>query len=368
MNRAARILLCSALASCASPPPDAPPSSIAALGQKQIVPTVKHVSNAAGIDCQPIDTTPIQWNGGPVVHGTLNVYLLFYGLQWTQNEQQIMGSLIQSLGGSPYYSINTGYYDSSGNVANSVHLAGAVYLNNLYSGNTISDGDVWGFIENQFIFNEFPTDPNGLYLVLGDSQTIESSGLCTSYCGWHNHGSYNGVDIKYGFVGNPAACSNQLCYCVNKTSSPNNDPGIDGMASIAVHEVEETHTDPDLNAWYASDGAENADHCQWTYGSYQTASNGSYYNVTLGSSQYLIQQNWLPTGGCALSCTGANHTLCNGVCTDLTTRANCGACGNDCTQYGAAFQCLNGTCSCGPGMQVCCGGDVCAKTCPRTCP
>jgi len=64
------------------------------------------------------------------------------------------------------------------------------------------------------------------------------------------------------------------------------------MASIIAHEMEEALTDPDLNAWYDSGGAENADKCAWTFGSaqYQVA-NGSWANVHLGSRDYLIQRN-----------------------------------------------------------------------------
>jgi hypothetical protein len=75
------------------------------------------------------------------------------------------------------------------------------------------------------------------------------------------------------------------------------------MASIIAHELEEAATDPDLNAWYDSRGYENADKCAWTFGTESTASNGSKYNVTLGSRQYLIQQNGVNASGgyCAMS-------------------------------------------------------------------
>ena len=75
------------------------------------------------------------------------------------------------------------------------------------------------------------------------------------------------------------------------------------MASIIAHELEEAHTDPDLNAWYDNRGYENADKCAWTFGTTSTASNGSKYNMTLGTRQYLIQQNWVNagSGSCAKS-------------------------------------------------------------------
>ena len=64
------------------------------------------------------------------------------------------------------------------------------------------------------------------------------------------------------------------------------------MASIIAHELEETATDPDLNAWYDTRGAENADKCAWTFGA-TTTLNGAKYNMTLGGKNYLIQQNWV---------------------------------------------------------------------------
>ena len=47
------------------------------------------------------------------------------------------------------------------------------------------------------------------------------------------------------------------------------------MASILAHELEESVTDPDLNAWYDSRGGENADKCAWTFGTTYTAANGA---------------------------------------------------------------------------------------------
>ena len=64
------------------------------------------------------------------------------------------------------------------------------------------------------------------------------------------------------------------------------------MASVLTHEIDETITDPFLNAWYDSVGSENADKCAWTFGTTSTVGTAKY-NVTLGSIKYLIQQNWL---------------------------------------------------------------------------
>jgi hypothetical protein len=74
------------------------------------------------------------------------------------------------------------------------------------------------------------------------------------------------------------------------------------MASVMAHELEEAVSDPHLNAWYDSSGNENADKCAWTFGTTYISGNG-VANMTLGSMNYLIQQNWVNAGGgyCALS-------------------------------------------------------------------
>lgn len=91
--------------------------------------------------------------------------------------------------------------------------------------------------------------------------------------------------------------------CAAQSPGPNNTTGPDAMASIVAHELEEAVTDPDLNAWYDSAGNENADKCAWTFGSTFTAPNGAAANMTLGTLDYLIQQNWVNASGgyCALS-------------------------------------------------------------------
>ena len=65
---------------------------------------------------------------------------------------------------------------------------------------------------------------------------------------------------------------------------------------MLVHEIEETHTDAMGNAWFDRRGYENADKCAWNFGTTKTASNGGIYNVTIGSRNYLIQQNWVNSG------------------------------------------------------------------------
>ena len=68
--------------------------------------------------------------------------------------------------------------------------------------------------------------------------------------------------------------------------------GVDGAINVIAHELEESVTDPDGNAWYDFIGRENTDKRAWIFGTTYTAPNGSTANMHLGARDFLIQQNW----------------------------------------------------------------------------
>ena len=244
-------------------------------------------------------TNGISYHGGPVMTTTKNIYYIWYGT-WSSTAQSILTNLAQTEGGSPYFNINTTYHNGSNTaVSNSISYKGST-ADNYSLGKSLSDSNIQTIVANAINAGKFPKDTNGIYFVLTASDVNETSGFCTQYCGWHTHGTIGGSDIKYAFIGNPARC---LSSCAAQSTSPNGDAGADGAASIIAHEMEEAATDPDLNAWYDNRGEENADKCAWTFGTTHTASNGSVYNVTFGSRQYLIQRNWVNASGgyCAMS-------------------------------------------------------------------
>ena len=242
----------------------------------------------------------ISYHGGPLILGTTHVYYIWYG-NWSGNSaESILTNLAQHIGGSPYFNINTTYYNGSKtHVTNSVSYYGST-TDNYSRGTSLSDSDIQTIVFNAINSGRLAYDTNGVYFVLTSADVTETSGFCSQYCGWHTDGILNNGYIKYAFIGDPDQCPSA---CEAQTTSPNNNPGADGMASIISHELEESVTDPLLNAWYDSRGQENADKCAWTFGTLHTAPNGSYYNMTLGGLNYLIQRNWVNASGgyCALS-------------------------------------------------------------------
>ena len=248
----------------------------------------------------------IHYFGGPVMLGTVNVYYIWYG-NWTGNTAtSLLPTLIGDLSGSSYMGINTTYSSKVGAVSGQLNYAGQT-TDNYSQGTALSDAQVQSVVAQAINSGVLPKDPNGVYFVLASQDVTETSGLDTQFCAFHQHATIAGTDIKYAFVGNPDRAPS-LCE-QQTTSSPNNNTGADGMANLIAWQLDDTTTDPDFNAWETSGkgrtptGVENADLCKWTFGTTQTASNGSLYNFAgVSGTQWLIQQNWVNASGgyCAL--------------------------------------------------------------------
>jgi len=237
----------------------------------------------------------VSYHGGPIMTGTKHIYYIWYGNWSGNNASTVLNAFANGIGGSAYYNINSTYTNSAGQaVTNSATFAGSTSVGYTY-GTALTDANIQSIVADSINGGVFPLDTNAVYFVLTDAtvnETSGTSGFCTSFCGWHDHGTINGADIKYSFVGNPDRC---ITSCADQSVGPNGNAGADGMASIVAHEFEEASTDPDLNAWYDTRGSENADKCAWTFGTTSTASNGALYNVTIGGLPMLIQQNWEKT-------------------------------------------------------------------------
>lgn len=243
----------------------------------------------------------IYYHGGPVLLGEKHVYYIWYGNWPDASASNVLDNLAINIGGTPYFNINTTYFDANNNhIANSVAFKGAT-TDNYSHGQSLTDANIASIVASATTAGKLPVDTNGVYFVLTSPDVDETSGFCTHYCGWHTHATINGQDLKYAFVGNAARCPG-ACE-PQQGISPNGNPGVDGMASVIAHELEETATDPDLNAWYDRPGNENADKCAWTWGTTYTTSNGARANMNIGGMDYLIQRNWVNANGgyCALS-------------------------------------------------------------------
>lgn len=164
----------------------------------------------------------------------------------------------------------------------------------MYHPETFRDADIQSIVDSSIGAEKLPYNADGIYFVITSSNINEQSGFCTRYCGWHTTGNVSSGHVHYSFVGNAARC---LSSCAAQASSPNGNAGIDGAISVLSHELEEATTDPDLNAWYDSSGAEDADKCAWTFGHFQyQTSPGVDANMNFGGHDWLIQRNLYKSG------------------------------------------------------------------------
>ena len=242
-------------------------------------------------------TPPITYHGGALIQ-TPDVYVIWYG-NWNQSNgsdtpagQQIVRDFLSNIGGSPYFLLNTSYTAGSYTITGSVNFSGET-TDTGSQGTRLTDTKVFNVVNNAINGGHLPYDANGIYFVLTSSNIAESSGFCSRYCGWHTAGSGTVGHTRFAFVGNANRC---LSSCAAQTTGPNGNAGVDGMISVIAHELEEATTDPDLNAWYDSNGSEDADKCAWTFGhsQYQTA-NGAFANMQLGTRNFLIQRELAAT-------------------------------------------------------------------------
>ena len=248
----------------------------------------------------PVAGYGIQFHGGKVMNDPngVNIYLVWYGNWGSDTAKTIIPTFIRNLSNSPRFNTNTTYSDING-----VALTGKINLIGEYSyptntlGTSLSDANIATLASGSLGKGTIPAvlDPNGVYLVLTAvdiTQGTPGSAFMAQYCGWHDSTNMNNPNpvpesqnMKYSFIGNAGTTAG----CVAQTaSSPNNNPGADGMLSVITHEIEEAITDPDGTGWWDNaTGMENSDKCAWTWGTRTTSTT----STPIGSANIVSATN-----------------------------------------------------------------------------
>ena len=260
----------------------------------------------------------ISYHGGPVLQSGTNVAAVYWAGSTIYSggpaagatgsgtsDGSLVGYFLNNLGGSPYFNINTTYTDGAGRaIANVVHYT-QFWANNSYNvptnGQSVSDSQMLQMLQYAFNNGKLAYDPATLYVVFTAGTVNLGGGFGTQYCAYHTHGTVtvNGVSQVVLYSAMPFTYAYPTA-CTNNTASPNGDPAADAEVNVVAHETEETTTDEMANAWFDTRGYENADKCAWNFGTTQTATNGGVWNITVGSKNFLVQQNWINAsgGGC----------------------------------------------------------------------
>ena len=254
----------------------------------------------------------IAYHNGAVLTGTQIVYFIWYG-NWAANisQQIILADFVSGLGSSPYFQINQGYPDSSGQAPSGALVFGGSEADAYSHGASLTEVDVADVVAHAILTNGLPLDSSSIYVVLtsADVTVIDAvTQFCLTCCNLHGHSIVNGSDFRYVFVGSPRRCPGA---CATQVQSPNGDYSgnyeADSMASWLAAALSEVVTDPYDDAWHDRYGLENAEKCEGTYGTTYPVTNlwgqSAQANVKLGYRDYLLQQNWVngKKGHCGMS-------------------------------------------------------------------
>jgi len=242
-------------------------------------------------------TGTISYNGGPVFEKTPTIYIVWYGT-WTAKDKSVIDGYFAHLGGTTMAKINTKYSDGANKFVpiTAHHTTANDYHDNYSLGHSVNDTGIQQIAANAISGGHLPKDVNGIYFVLTAKDVTDSDGFCTAFCGYHSPSTsiVSGDIIKYSMVGNaitqcPSGCVASVV--LGDKTSPNGDPGADGVVNVMWHEFSETVSDPEVNlqtAWAGNCG-ESGDCCAWFFGTTHIAANGSHYTNTIGGKHYIAQ-------------------------------------------------------------------------------
>jgi phosphate-induced protein 1 len=258
----------------------------------------------------------ILYHNGPVMQGSSNVYLIWYG-NWAGNTATtILTELVIGLGTSAYFQINTQYPDALGNAPNGGLIYSGTVSDSYSHGAELTRPDIQDLVLDMIAGGHLPLDGAGIYIVLSTADVIDIQPDGSSFClrKFPHHGmiNFNGAQVKYGYLGNPDRCPSTVPHPNEPASAqlttPNGNFGADAMASQLAHLLNVIVTSPmgsggESGGWYDRYGFENAAKCWGTFGQTYQAPNGGTANIRLGIRDFLIQQNWVNgrKGFCAMS-------------------------------------------------------------------
>jgi hypothetical protein len=247
----------------------------------------------------------------------------------------LVGYFLNRIGGTPYWNINTTYYQNEGSnaefVRNSMTYTGfwaPATTKPPKAGDLVSQSRMANLIEAGFATGAFNYDPSTLYMVFTGSGVNLGGGFSSeglSYCAWHSaYRRANGQIVQFSAMPydadfNIAHPSAHGFICTYLTKGVNSDLGAEATVSAMTHEIEETATDP-VSQWgkkffygYTDQyGEENGDKCAYTYGSTLVRPNpkdpnapADYWNLDLAGKKFLVQRNWVNgiahQQGCAIA-------------------------------------------------------------------
>jgi IPT/TIG domain len=268
-------------------------------------------------------TAKLEYHGGPIMPSNTN-YAFYWdppgGPSYPAAYQSGLNTFFEDLahdsgGVQNVDSVATQYNDSAGEFANyDSHFGGAILDTDPYPANgclaapiCLTDAQLQAELKSYIKAHGLPHDLTHEYFLLTppgvedcfEVSSVECSAGSTSavYCAYHGFINVSGGPIVY--ANDPYVTGNGGC---DDGEHPNNNPSDGALQGGLSHEHNESITDPELNAWYASNGEENGDKCRTFNEATEfgtplgTAPDGSRYNQVIDANLYWYQQEWSNEG------------------------------------------------------------------------
>jgi hypothetical protein len=260
------------------------------------------------------DKSRILYHNGQVMIGSSNLYIIWYGC-WDStcagdsSARSILEDFAYHVGSSPYFQINAGYPNESGQAPSGALLIASEVFDQYSHGYELKVSDIQAIVSDQITQFQLPVDPAGIYVVLSSVDVSSpESGFCNPSAQPHHGIGYAfGSAFRYAFVGDAMRCPGiaapQFMSGGTMLPSPNGSVAGDAMASTLAHVLSTTLTNPRGDGWFDRYGLQNADKCANVFGTTWSTSNGARANLRLGQRDYLIQHNWVndKKGRCAIN-------------------------------------------------------------------
>jgi len=226
------------------------------------------------------------WHGGPILPSTTTASI-FWGTHWSNSAfvgDKITGldSWYKGIGGSAYGATDDEWTGTGATqVTDSISYQGHLIDTSAAPSHAPQTSAILNEVCKVVPLSQLVA--NGYYAVYVDTPRGH-----TNYCAWHSAASCGSVPVEFAFFfnldGDPG-CDPQFTITTESQ-------GLAALANVTGHELSEARSDPELNAWYDSSGAENSDKCAWTFGGpFVTFSNRTKWKIQGNWSNYAYDHN-----------------------------------------------------------------------------
>lgn len=243
----------------------------------------------------PPPAGPLLYHGGPIMQPFLHLYVVYWAPPTLQDGtatsistgyRSVETAMVRGYPGHAIAAIGTQYYQNNPRlfVTGTGELTAALQDSHPYptsacnasiGPNCFTDAQLksevqrfmnangyTGGLDTMFLFFTAPGEGSCFDNTVNYCST-ETANVSPYYCAYHSYIS-GATPVIYSNepYGNPD-------LCLGSGTQPNEatgGPGADPASTAASHEMSEAMTDPEINAWYASDGEENGDLCAYNYG------------------------------------------------------------------------------------------------------